>query len=109
MTSDTYSQNELKGAQASIALACLKKHICGREHSSIKRQVQVIRALIKKYSQSRDLMLFKREFLAELAMYKNLWRLFTKPMDKMEAKRDFCEMLRKEVAKSGDLDNFGIC
>jgi hypothetical protein len=104
MTSDTYSQNELKSAQASIALAGLKKHFCGREHSSIKRQVQVIHAFIKKYSQSRDLMLFKREFLAELAIFKNLWRFFSKPMDKMETERDFCKMLLKEVAKSGDME-----
>jgi hypothetical protein len=43
---------------------------------------------------------FKKEFLAELAIYKNLWRFFSKPMDKMETERDFCEMLLKEVAKS---------
>ena len=53
MTSDTFSQNELKSAQASIAgiiaLACLIKQTFGRENSSIKKQSQVIRALAKKY------------------------------------------------------------
>ena len=100
MTSDTYSQNELESAQASIALACLIKQIFGRENSSIKRQSQVIHALAKKYPQSRDLALYKREFLAELAIYKNLCRFFSRPTDTIETDRKFCEVMLKEIVKT---------
>jgi hypothetical protein len=100
MTSDTYSKNELKSAQASIALTCLITQIFGRENSSIKKQSQVIHALAKKYPQSRDLALYKREFLAELAIYKNLCRFFSRPTDTIETDRKFCEVMLKEIVKT---------
>ena len=61
MTSDTYSQNKLKGAKASISLACLKKTYF-RTRTFIDQKASARDScIIKKYSQSRDLMLFKKD------------------------------------------------
>ncbi len=64
-----------------------------------KKQAQMIQSKFEQYSQStHDLAKFKREVLSEITVYDSLWRYYSKPSDKREADRDFCEGLLKKVA-----------
>jgi len=75
MASDTETRNQVGRLQASTALACLLRHFYGKDHSSIKKQVQMIQACFKRYPKSiQDPTRFKREVHTELAVYDSLWR-----------------------------------
>ena len=101
MASDTETRNQVGRLQASTALACLLRHFYGKDHSSIKKQVQMIQACFKRYPKSiQDPTRFKREVHTELAVYDSLWRFYSKPSDKRETDRNFCDMLLKEVAQA---------
>ena len=103
MTSDTDSQTQVTSIQGSIALACLIKQIFGQDHTSIKRQQQLIKAHAEQLSPALDLTKFKREHLGEIAIYDKLWMYYSTSVDTRETEHEFCEMLLKEVAKSIDL------
>jgi hypothetical protein len=74
------------------------KAFYGQDHSSIKKQAQMIQSKFEQYSQStHDLAKFKREVLSKITVYDSMWIYFSKPSDKRDTDRDFCEALLKKV------------
>ena len=63
--------------------ACLLRNFYGKDHLSIKKQVQLIQACFERYPKSiQDPTRFKKEVHTKLAVYDSLWRFFSKPSDK---------------------------
>jgi hypothetical protein len=73
MASDTETRDQVGLLQASTVLACLLRHFYGKDHSSIKKQVQTIQTCFKRFPKSiQDPTRFKRGVLTKLAVYDNL-------------------------------------
>ena len=100
LASTAIDQRHLADNQASLALACLIRHIYGQGTTAITKQEQAIQTLCASYKQGiKDPLTFHKNVMTEWTVYDSVWQYFSTPSNKRLTERDKCELLLKYVAK----------
>ena len=83
LASNAIDQRHLSDNQASLALACLIRHIYGQGTTAIRKQEQAIQTLCASYKQGiKDPLTFQKNVMTEWTVYDSVWQYYSTPSNK---------------------------